>query len=409
MSTLAHMNREALKRNNRQKPQDESWGPDRGIRMPTGHSAIGIDITDRFVCASQLDGRREGSRTGVASLRVALRIPRAVPGHMTLGEAHSLAGSLKRAGVESREVVLAAPDASLMTGLLELPPRSSKAPLDEIARMELARMHRADPDSFTMACWDMPASDRTKGTTQAMGIGLSHDSCNPTIEALEHAGLTVSTVDARMCAIARAVAAAVGKSPALVGVVEVGWSAMQVLLLHGSSTQWTIAYERRVPEIALSDLAAIVQSRLGLDADAMDLALRGGGLLTEVGSGATDGESGDPEVAALIHALRRLQSDFFDQLVPEVQRSLVYATQRYSTDPLASVQLTGEGAQVRGLRTRIAQALSVECGAIMPRNLVNVHPNGVFARDSAVVASIALAAHPGRSRGQADQQSRRMA
>jgi len=374
-------------------PTEREWGHDLGMRLAPGQTPIGVDVTDRFVCAAQLTGEAGRTSPSVASLRVALRMPRHSTGPLADSEAFALAAALRRAGVHTTEVVLSAPDASLMTGLLELPPRSSKAPVEEIARMELARMHRADPDSFSMATWDLPATDRTRGATHAMGLGLSHTAADSTINALEGAGLAVHALDARMCAISRCVAAAMGHNSALVGVVEVGWEAAQILLLHSDGPDWTLVFERRVPEVSLAGLCRSVEQRLGLDPDGAELALRGGAPASDLGGEQSETEDADPVVADLIRALRRHKHDFFDRLVPEVQRSLVYATQRFPGHTLARVQLVGEGARIRGLRTRIAQTLRVECGAVLPRDLIRVDPSSATSQDSAVLAAIGLAAH----------------
>jgi Tfp pilus assembly PilM family ATPase len=62
---------------------------------------------------------------------------------------------------------------------------------------------------------------------------------------------------------------------------------------------------------------------------------------------------------------------------------------------MTRVQLVGEGARIRGLRTRIAQAMSVESGAILPRDFVRVEPSAAVAQDGAVLAAIGLAANGG--------------
>jgi Tfp pilus assembly PilM family ATPase len=374
-------------------PRAREWGHDRGLRITPGESPVGVEVTDRHVCAAQLVGEGSRSQPGVARLRIALRMPRQAGGPLGESEALALAGALRRAGVSTREVVLGAPDASLMTGLLELPPRSSKAPVEEIARMEMARMHRADPEGFAMACWDLPASDRAKGATHAMGLGLAHDAADASIDALEGAGLAVCALDARMCAFSRCVAAAMGHNSALAGVVEVGWEAAQILLLHSSGPEWTIAFERRVPEVSLAGLCRALEQRLGLDEEAAELALRGGAVATDLGGAPAETEDADPMVADMLRAIKRYQHDFFDRLVPEVQRSLVYATQRYPTQPMTRVQLVGEGARIVGLRSRIAQAMGVECGAVLPRDVVRVDASSALAQDGAVVGAIGLAAH----------------
>jgi Tfp pilus assembly PilM family ATPase len=143
----------------------------------------------------------------------------------------------------------------------------------------------------------------------------------------------------------------------------------------------------------------VLEQRLGLDPEGAELALMGGAPATDLGGTQSETDDADPLVADLIRAMRRYQHDFFDRLIPEVQRSLVYATQRYPGQPMTRVQLVGEGARIRGLRTRIAQAMSVESGAVLPRDLVRVDASSAVSQDGALLAAIGLAAHESRRDG----------
>jgi hypothetical protein len=44
--------------------------------------------------------------------------------------------------------------------VLEMPPKSSTAPIEQLARMELARTQKCAPDSFEMGFWELPITGR---------------------------------------------------------------------------------------------------------------------------------------------------------------------------------------------------------------------------------------------------------
>jgi len=68
-------------------------------------------------------------------------------------DVRSLAEAIRCGPFRGRSVVLAVGPEKLLTGILELPPRSSGAPVDQMAMSELARRHGADVQSMEMSCW----------------------------------------------------------------------------------------------------------------------------------------------------------------------------------------------------------------------------------------------------------------
>ena len=355
------------------------WTPDRGLRFGKRVSPIGLDIGEHVIAAAQLAGKR-----GVpARLRAGIVIERNESGPLSVSEAMNLALTLQRAGFESREVIVAAPDESLMTAHLELPPASSNAPLDEIARSEIARLFRVSSDSFALGYWDLPVLERAKGGPTAMAIALPEEASSQVAFTLSSAGFEVVGVDAKMCALSRACAASIGQVAGLACLVEVCWTHTRVLLLHCSRNRWTVVYERRIAEACVRDVIDSVKQRLGVDTAAAMLALRGAGI--------DDGAPTSLERSDLMRQVRQLQSDFFDSLAPEVQRSIAYASQRYSSQPLCGGYLCGEGALIRGLRGKLAQELSLECAPILPSSLVQVDSDSVFGDSSELVCAIGLA------------------
>ncbi|MFO0856490.1 MAG: pilus assembly protein PilM [Phycisphaerales bacterium] len=357
----------------------QNWPPDRGLRLSRGLSPIGLDIGERVIAAAQLTGRR-GSP---ARLRAGIVIDRTETGALSASEATNLAQTLQRAGFEGREAIVAAPDETLMTAHLELPPASSNAPLDEIARAEVARLFRVNGESISMGYWDLPVLDRAKSGPTAMAVALPEESSSQFVRTLSNAGFEVVGVDARMCSLARACAGAIGTVSGLVGLIEVGWSGTRVLLLHCTNSNWTLVYERRITEACVRNVVESVKQRLGVDTAAAMLALRGARI--------DDGTPMSPEMSDLMRQVRQLQNEFFEALVPEVQRSISYASQRYSSLPLCGGYLCGEGALIRGLRGKLAQELSLECAPILPSALVQVDSESIFRDACELVCAIGLA------------------
>src|SRR4051794_35623253 len=107
---------------------------------------IGLDVAGRWVKAVQLSRTATGLR-----LAAAARVARADPAAgFSEADAQVLAGVLERAGFQGHDVVLGAPREMLLSDVLELPPRASGAPIEQLARVELARANKCDPASFEL-------------------------------------------------------------------------------------------------------------------------------------------------------------------------------------------------------------------------------------------------------------------
>jgi len=352
------------------------------LELPRGVGPIGLEITHRWVTAAQLRGAGRGS---AARLLGVLRWSRPTPGAaLHAEEAERIAGALDRAGFAGESVVVNAPEDALLSAVLELPPRSSKAPIERLAMNEMARLHRRETGTFGMAMWDLPASDRGRAGTTAMAVALPDGACEGTLSATAIAGLRAVAVEPRACAVGRACGAFARGMQGLVGVLDLGWTHTLLMLLHVAGDESVVVYERRIDEGAYSGVVQHLRERLGLDESAAEAALR---------TCSEDGGRINPKITELLRTVRRYQSDFFDALLPEVHRSFSYAVQRYPAASLCGVCLTGEGAAVRGLRSRVASALSVDAWRVCARDVAAVHERSALGGDAASVGAIGLAAY----------------
>jgi Tfp pilus assembly PilM family ATPase len=316
------------------------------------HEPIGLDISGRWIKAAQVSPSRSDSHKLGAAARLT-RADAAAP--FSPADADLVAGVLERLGFEGHQVVLVAPRDMLYTDVLELPPRSSGAPIDQLARMELARSNRCDPDSFELGLWDLPAAGRGGGGAGPEGshvfaVGLPHEKSEPLISALEGAGFDVVAIDTPGCAIARAClplrAQAGASHTSLTAILEVGWHSALLIVACGGA-DGVVVYERSIVEAGLCRLFAAVRARLGLEEAALDLLLSGAAPTKDSGA------------HPLLSEARGCITEFLEGLIPEVQRSLSYTAHRYQGWTLSRLLVTGDGADLIGLCERLAPAATV--------------------------------------------------
>ena len=132
------------------------------IRVGRSRTAIGIDVGSRSIKIAQLFV--SGDKPQIASLSM---LPRAkVAEQIGPEDILTMKHVLRRQGFHGNEVVLAAPEDDLLRGVIDVPPQLSGAPVAQIARMELSRIHNVVPDSFEMVCWDPADPGKSKSTTQ---------------------------------------------------------------------------------------------------------------------------------------------------------------------------------------------------------------------------------------------------
>ena len=319
----------------------------RKVGTPT--SVIGVDVDNRSLHAVQL-GRRVDNVPQVPGW---LAIPRHTRGNITPAEARALCAALSRAGFKGKDIVVNCRDEAVISAVLELPPRSARVPVEHLARMEMARIHRKDPKDFVLSMWETPAPDRSKrdGSMYAFVSAISVHASEEIWNAFEGTGYQVVGALPRCCSLARACAPLLADRAGLLGVVAINWDSTHIALLHADADgQISPVYERVIEEIGLSRLAAAFAQRLGVSNHALPLLMREADELT----------LSRPGVRELLAAARGMQSEFIEGIVTEVQRSFGYAVPLYPSLTFLGITVTGEGANLQGLSDRTAHATGVE-------------------------------------------------
>lgn len=362
-----------------------------------GRSPIGLDLGARRVKAIQLEHGPDGPR--IAAAAVAPRAGSGAGGSVvTAAEVAGLSDLLYRTGFDGRHVVLAAPSARLLTGVMELPPRAAdgrhQVPVEQIARMELARSHKIGPDTFEMGCWDLPPPHRNAKGTHLMAVGLPHAAAGALLDAFDPSGLRVRAIDVASGALARACAAATASTDGRAGgeasrqmtaFLDVGWGATMLTLVHRGA----VIYDRALHDAGLAELHATVGRRVGLDAECVDYLLahaaeevplvpagRALPATPVAGSAAYDRRAGalavadDPEAVDLPDEARAVLAGHADEVAKELDVSFAYATHQYPDAAIGRLVLVGGGARLPGFARRLSAGLGVPAAAVSPADLV---------------------------------------
>src|SRR5438552_4094061 len=130
------------------------------------YSFIGLDMGSRSMKAAQVSRRGTQLRVEAAAV-IPYPGPEATFDELAM---RRLRDVLHRQGFHGHNLVVAAPADKLHVELLDLPPRHSGAPIDQIARAEMMRMAKLEPNAFEMATWDLPAPPRGGTGTAVMAV-----------------------------------------------------------------------------------------------------------------------------------------------------------------------------------------------------------------------------------------------
>jgi type IV pilus assembly protein PilM len=350
-------------------------------RKKSGQSPIGVNVSGRMINAVQLAQTRRGcSVTAATSIH---RSPGAA--EIDAEEIGRFAGVLDRQGFSGRQVVVALPSESVLTAVLELPPRDSGAPLDQIARVELASAHKCNPDTIESAFWELPQSMRSREGMSAMAVGCRHDDADALLDAFEDAGLTVIGLDVKSCAVARACGPALSRVQGLAALLNIEWSAASLVVLSDD----VVVYERSLANAGLERLHESLVRELDLDLDVADY------ILGEIGVGG-DADDADAPKELLVAARDRITA-YLEAMMPEIRMSLGYATQEYGHSTVDRIVLIGEAAAIPGLVDHLTRELGVETITLAPSQLADCQRVPATPSQSPVLtAAFGLAQYPER-------------
>ena len=310
---------------------------------------IGLDMGTRCLRAVQLCREAGGGRI-VAAAELPLEGERVgadrLPG--------DLARTLKHHGFVGRSVVAAVAAERLLSGVLELPPAGTDAPREQIARTELAAMHKQDPASMELTCWAMPASGRNAEATRAMAVACPHDAADETLDAIEAAGLMPVALDAEPAALARMALRDEESGHAVSALLQLGQTACLLVV----AADQTVIYERRLTDFGLTTLRSRLAESLGLEESLVPPLLYGVGL--------SEGPPAQPLDPVVLGDIRAAIADHYRELIREATISVSYARHQCPESERTRVLLSGAGARIPGLDRQMAQWINAETRIVTP-------------------------------------------
>jgi type IV pilus assembly protein PilM len=335
-------------------------------------SPIGIDLGSYAVKAVQL------SRTGGKwNLHAAASITLPVPNHPFDAQTVShVQDVLHRQGFAGQDVVIAAPASQLEIDVLEVPPRSSGAPIDQIVRSELARAAKLETEPFELDSWDLPAPSRGGAAgTSVMAVALRHTHADALLDPFEQFGFSVLAIDTRAWALARA-STTYAAPDGITALVDIGWSSALVVLLDEAGV---VIYQRDLRESGLSILLRAIQEAFHLADDEAEFVLRNGG------AGADEAQA--KQVSALV-------GRYFDAMGNEIQPAFDYAMHRYADKPIKRLLLAGGGSGIAGVCDLLAKRFSLDATVLSPSRIVECPPNlAQKCADGTLTTALGLAWH----------------
>jgi Tfp pilus assembly PilM family ATPase len=351
----------------------------------TRYSPIGVDVSTRSIRAVQL--ARRGDRAPWR-LHAATAVPReaasAQPGWTppSQGEHERLAGVLGRQGFEGSDLVLAVPADRMVESVVELPPRSSGAPLANLAAAELGRVHKVDAASLEVAFWEIPTPARTTGVTEYMVAGCPRQAGLDLIDPFEDAGLTVRALDVRALALQRACAPALAGAGAIDAILCLGWNHTTLMFV----VDGVMSFQRTLDGVDGRSLATGVAQKLRISpASVVDLVLRQ--TACSLSSGTPARREIEREIAGNITA-------YAEDVATQFGVSCAYISRRYPTRSLAGAVITGEYGALPGVPERLEGA-GVKARRLDLGEAVDAGESaGRLVLGTEYIASLGLALHP---------------
>jgi Tfp pilus assembly PilM family ATPase len=258
---------------------------------------------------------------------------------------------------------------------MELPPTTGAGALQQLASVELGRISRLKTGTFESGVWEIPAPARGGATCHVMAVALPHAAADTLVEPLLAAGLDVAAICPVPACLASAASKVVASASALHAIIDLGWSATRLLIVHGSQ----IVFQRTVQDSGLAALRTQVLEAFSCTPEIADH------LLREVGH--TAGSPHLPPDAA--HQLRRVLDRAITTIAGELQLTQNYITHRYQQFTLDSLILCGGGAGIPGLAKALSEAASMPTVTLSPASLM-AQPPGDAASVSSPLTTIAL-------------------
>lgn len=310
---------------------------------PPRRSPIGLDIGDRWINAVQLE-RAGASRPWriAASARFRRR-----DAELTDAEVGRIEQILHRLGFSGPRTVVAARPRALTSATITMPPASSGAPLDQIARAELARIARREVSAVEVGWWPVPApaGGRQHESTHAMAAACARAEVEAIVARFEAAGLEIEAMDTPAWALARAARHMLrteGVRPEMCAVLDMGHGLATLVVLRDGVP----VYERMLEDLGVGSLEEELRKTHGVSEEVA------AHIIERVGAPQARGvtslvKGADPWTSESDEGSRAV-GDYLARVAREIAASIAYLAHRYPAWPVEAVVCAGGGAMIPG-------------------------------------------------------------
>jgi Tfp pilus assembly PilM family ATPase len=246
-----------------------------------------------------------------------------------------------------------------------------------LARGELARRHGTEPQTLEITSWDLPTPIRAANRTYVMAVACPHADAETLLDLVESQRLSVVALDTHATAAARSCRNVLGDSEGTGAILDVGWASSRlVLVYHG-----LVVYDRDLPTCGVDSLVRAMVEQNGIDPSEAEKSLWGAGLCP---AGA-----GDRPVGAAI-------ASHLETFATELRIPVSYLGNQYPDALVRRLLLIGGGANIKGLREFLSEALALEARVVEVGDLAPPPLPAACEGGPSLALAIGLAQHSSR-------------
>jgi len=235
-------------------------------------------------------------------------------------ELATIVAALRRRGFTAGEAAVILPKALLRFVPVDIPPPDSGAPVEQIARAQVAH-ERGEGAGFELALWIPTGADASQ-SERAVAVSCAHNDADPLLDALQRAGLTPRSLHPPAAAIA---CTARIDDPARRVMLDAGWSGASVIVVeHGK-----VLFERSMGSHRFGRVVTEIGRALGVDAETARWV-------------AGRGRNRDP---ALVGRMAPILRGFGERLAEDIASSIAFIERCWPGEGLQVLDIVGGGGE----------------------------------------------------------------
>ncbi len=315
--------------------------------------------------ASAIFPRRESHET---------RDPDALPSVDELEWATAILG---RRGFVGTNTSITLPTAQCSSHIFELPPASSGAPVEQLAKIEVARSRKCAPTEIELGHWELPAKGRTQET---LAVAFPKALIDHAMERYDESGLTLAGIDLLELAVSRgAHTGSVIADNEINATLHVGWTCSLAVLTLGK----TVIYVRRI-EHGVDSVWQAARDRYKLSEQSADAVVEG--------RYRQDCSKGSARL------MRATWTKLAASLAAELDVAVAYVSHSFRMAPFGKIHLSGYGSTNPMIDEHIDKLLGIPIECAAPPSLMGALGQGpqAWAMASRLSAAYGLAARVDR-------------